>query len=188
LLPLMMMQRMAGGGQGGAPGGGIGGFGGRGQNRADQANRISIGVDARTNTLVVTATDPLYEEVKELVQKLDVAAGSQDETVRVVTLHRTSASAVAKTLEAFAGDAVQNNTPTSSTSAAANANNNAVSSTPPWWANRGLSGRNGGAPGGQPWMGGGGQFGGNSPFQRGFGGQGGQGGRSRFSQPGAGGQ
>ncbi|MGA2258565.1 MAG: secretin N-terminal domain-containing protein, partial [Thermoguttaceae bacterium] len=53
----MMMRGMMGGGrggQGGSPGGGMGGPGGVGQNnRADQVNRIAIGVDNHTNTLVV---------------------------------------------------------------------------------------------------------------------------------------
>jgi len=85
---------------------------GSGQSRRDDALRISIGVDARTNTLVVAAADPLFDEVKQLVEQLDVAAASQNETVRVVTLHRTSAAAVEKALAAFAGDAVQTNNPT----------------------------------------------------------------------------
>ena len=96
---------------------------GSGQNQRDTANRISIGVDTRTNTLVVAATDPLFEEVKQLVQQLDVAAASENETVRVVTLHRTSATAVEKALEAFAGDAVQTNNPTTSAPATINNTN-----------------------------------------------------------------
>ncbi len=159
-----------GGGFGG-PGGGFGGpggFGGQGgQNQRDNANRIAIGVDTRTNNLIVSATDALFAEVKQLVQQLDVAAASQNETVRVVTLHRTSAAAVEKALAAFAGDAVQSSSSTANASAAANGNNNANAASLPWWANRGL----GGMPGGQPSMGNGGPFGGNSPFQGGFGGR-----------------
>ena len=172
-----MMGGMGGGGPfgggpfGGGPPGGQGGQGG--QTRRDDANRISIGVDTRTNNLVVAATDPVFEEVKQLVHELDAAAASQNETVRVVTLHGASATAVEKALTAFAGDAVQtSSSPTSSTTGSANT---PTSATPPWWANRGL----GGTPG-QPSMGGGGPFGGGfSPFQGGFGG-GGR--RSRFGQ------
>ena len=121
LLP-MLMQGMGGGGRGGrrrsgrrTGGGGFAG-GGRdgGQNQRDAANRISIGVDTRTNNLVIAATDPLFAEVKQLVQQLDLAAASENETVRVVTLHRTSATAVEKALEAFAGDAVQTTSPSTS--------------------------------------------------------------------------
>jgi len=180
-LPLLM-RGMAGGFGGGQDGGG-GGFngggfngggfgGGRGQYRRDEANRISIGVDTRTNTLVVAATDPLFEEVKQLVQQLDVAAASQNETVRVVTLHRTSAVAVQKALEAFAGDAVQSNNPTT-TAPAANAGANATPapSAPPWWASRGFGRQSDGSPAGQPSMGNGGPLGGNPSPLQGFGGR-----------------
>ena len=58
----MMMQAMGGGGRGGrggrGGGGGMGGGMGGGQNnRADQENRISIGVNNHTNTLIVAAVD-----------------------------------------------------------------------------------------------------------------------------------
>ena len=135
-LALAMRGMAAGpGGFGGgdpANGGGFGGRGGRGQNQRDNANRISIGVNTRTNNLVVSATDSVFEEVKQLVQDLDVAAAAQNETVRVVTLHRTSASAVEKALTAFAGDAVQSTSTTN-----ANGNNTTNTSSQPWWANRG---------------------------------------------------
>ncbi len=190
LLP-MLMQGMGGGGRGGRGGGrgggqGGGGFagGGRngGQNQRDAANRISIGVDTRTNNLVIAATDPLFEEVKQLVQQLDLAAASENETVRVVTLHRTSATAVEKALEAFGGDAVQTTNP--STSAPATNNYNNPNSSSPPWASRGFAGMYGGSPGGQRSTGGGGRLGGgSSPFQ-GFGGQRGL----RYSQSGRPGQ
>ncbi|MGA2255596.1 MAG: secretin N-terminal domain-containing protein, partial [Thermoguttaceae bacterium] len=127
ILPLMMRGMMGGGPGGGGPGGGGpggggpggggpgGGFGGGGNNRADQVNRISIGVDNHTNTLIVAAIDPLFEEVKQLVGELDSANAEQHETVQVIPLHGTSATAIQRALQAFAGDAVQaNNLDTSS--------------------------------------------------------------------------
>ncbi len=174
LLP-MLMQGMGGGGRGG--GGGRNG----GQNQRDAANRIAIGVDTRTNNLIIAATDPLFTEVKQLVQQLDLAAAAENETVRVVTLHRTSATAVERALEAFGGDAVQ--TTSTSTSAPANGSSNPNSSSPPW-ASRGFGGMNGGSTGGQRSMGNNRPAGGSfSPFQ-GFGNQRG----SRYSQPGRPGQ
>jgi hypothetical protein len=184
-LGMMMRGMMGGGGQGGpggpgGPGGGFGGFGG-GQNRIDQANRIAIGVDAKTNTLIITAVDSLFNEVKQLVQQLDEAAATQNETVRYVALHRTSAVAVQKALTAFAGDAVQTNNPEANTP-----NNNQNQS--PLGPGRGF-GR--GGFGGQPGMGGG--FGGNGAFpgMGGFNGggfnNGGRGGRGGRGGPGGGG-
>jgi type II secretory pathway component GspD/PulD (secretin) len=113
ILPMLMggMGGM-GGGPGGRGGGGGGGQGG--QNRTDPATRVSITADTRTNNLVVVAADPLFKEVEQTVRQLDEAAAAENETVRVVTLHRNSASAVEKALAAFAGDAVQSQTGTSS--------------------------------------------------------------------------
>ena len=170
---------MGGMGPGGPFGGGPGGPGGGqgGQSQRDTANRISVGVDTRTNNLIVSATDAMFEEVKQLVQQLDEAS-AQNETVRWIPVHHTSATAVEKVLATFAGDSVQ----TSSTSTPGAGGNNANGAAQPWWMNRG----GGGAPGGQPSMGspfgggfgGGGFGGGGSPFQGGFGG----GRRSRFMQ------
>ncbi len=82
--------------------------------------RMSVGVDARTNSLIVAAPDNLFEEVRQLVEQLDVAAGDQNQTVHVVTLHRSSPSAVEQALAAIAGSSVQVNhtTPQPGTGAA----------------------------------------------------------------------
>jgi hypothetical protein len=82
----------------------------RGSNPGRQsgdAPKLSIGVDPRTNSLIVAAPDALFEEVRQLVEQLDTAAGEQDQTVRVVTLHRTSSSALEQALAAIAGSSVQ---------------------------------------------------------------------------------
>ena len=108
--PGAFLPMLFGGGMPGMPGGG--GRGGRGgdqggQNTRDNVNRISISVNPRTNTLIVAAVDTLFEEVKDLVHQMDDEAAAENETVRVVPLHRTSALAVERALEAFAGEAVQ---------------------------------------------------------------------------------
>ncbi len=108
-----------GGGRGGRGGrGGGGGGGDAGQSSRDNLNRMSISVNPRTNTLIVSAPDPLFDDVKQLVHQMDEEAASVNETVRVVTIHRTSATAVEKALEAFAGDAVQARNPTAATTPA----------------------------------------------------------------------
>jgi len=151
----------------------MGGGRGQGQDQSDPATRISIGADTRTNTLVVVAVDPLFEEVKDLVHQLDATYAAENETVQVVTLHRASAPAVEKALEAFAGDAVQANSSVASLAASGGVNATRPS---PAWASQGY----GRTPGGQRNMGNNRFFGGgSSPFQ-GFGGQRG----SPYSQPG----
>jgi hypothetical protein len=76
------------------------------QSKNDVA-KLSIGVDPRTNSLIVAAPDALFEEVRQLVAQLDTAAGEQSQTVRVVTLHRTSSTAIEEALAAIAGGSVQ---------------------------------------------------------------------------------
>ena len=162
---IAMMMRAMGGGRRGMAGPG-GSMGGNGQNnRADPINRIAIGVDNHTNTIVVAAVDSLFEEVKQLVEELDAAEAEQHETVQVIPLHRTSAVSVERALVAFAGDGVQT---TDTNALGNNANNNQNSS--PFGAGRGLGRGFGGANGGQASMGG-------RAFGGGFNGGGGNGGR-----------
>ena len=55
-------------------GGGGGQRGGRGGGATEEVQKMSVGVDTRTNSLVVVAPDNLFEEVKDLVEQLDEAA------------------------------------------------------------------------------------------------------------------
>ena len=71
---------------------------------------MSVGVDTRTNSLVVVAPDSLFEEVKDLVEQLDQAAINTNESVRVVTLHRANPAAVQQALSAITGNMVQSGT------------------------------------------------------------------------------
>ena len=66
----------------------------------------------RTNSLIVAATDALFNEVKKLVDEVDQAAASDNEEVRVVKLRNTSAAAVQRAMAAFAGDALQTSSTT----------------------------------------------------------------------------
>jgi type II secretory pathway component GspD/PulD (secretin) len=171
-----MMRGMGGpGGDGGGGRGGRGGGGGGGgdQTRRDDATRIAIGVDTRTNTIVISAVETLFEEARDLVQQLDQAAADQKETVRVVTLH-ANAEAVEKALRAFTGEAVQGETPTTAAGS--------TPAAPSWMIGRGSQpGGTGGMGGSNPFGGGGFQPGGGgfNPFGGGGGynGGGGRGGR-----------
>jgi len=113
-----------GGGDRGGSGGGVQ------NNRATPANRISISVDTHTNNLIVAATDPVFQEVKQLVRQLDAAKAEQHEIVQMVTLHHGSAATVQRALTAIAGDAVQT-TSSNPNSLAANRRGNTTSSGPP---------------------------------------------------------
>jgi hypothetical protein len=75
---------------------------------AEEMQKMSIGVDARTNSLVVSAPEPLFQEVEQLVRTLDEAAlGSSNQDIRVVTLKRTNAENVQQALESLVGESVQ---------------------------------------------------------------------------------
>ena len=77
MMPGAAMWMMAQQGRGGPPQ--------QGQRRQEEVARMSVGVDQRTNSLIVAAPDPLFQEVKLLVEQLDVAAGDEAESVRVVS-------------------------------------------------------------------------------------------------------
>jgi hypothetical protein len=69
-----------------------------------QIQKMTIGVDVRNNLLIVRAPDPLFEEVKALVEELDTASPDSQETTRIVTLRRTSAAAVQRAISSLVGD------------------------------------------------------------------------------------
>jgi hypothetical protein len=67
---------------------------------------MTIGVDARSNSLIVSAPEPLFEEVQTLVRQLDQPTGSS-EAVRVVPLKRADPVALQQALSALTGGGVQ---------------------------------------------------------------------------------
>jgi hypothetical protein len=91
-----------------------GGRGGRGdQQKQEEMEKMSIGVDTRDNALVVAASDPLFNEVKDLVAQLDQPSDDSQETTRVVTLKRTNPDAVRSAIVSLLGDqAITNGTTT----------------------------------------------------------------------------
>ena len=82
--------------------------GGSSRSTTQDTQKMSIGVDGRTNSLIVSAPEALFEEVRDFVEGLDEAAmGSSNQTLRVVTLRQTNTEAVQKALETLVGDSVQ---------------------------------------------------------------------------------
>ena len=67
------------------------------QSRGEET-KMTIAVDAKSNSLIVSAPDYLFNEVKQLVAELDAVAIDPDDTVRVVALKRTSASVMQQQL------------------------------------------------------------------------------------------
>ncbi len=99
--------RNTGGGSGTRGGGGTGRrdtLVGNGNNRGRQnrprlsAARLTVGVDTRTNQLVVSASDALHRQIQALVQSLDRAALEAKPTVRVVKLATANSLVVQQAL------------------------------------------------------------------------------------------
>ena len=173
-------------------GGGRGGQGGGKQEVKSEPAKITIGVDARSNSLIVSAPEPLFLEIKALAEQLDAAASSnRDETTKVVTLKSTNPILVQKALSSITGGKAQ-----TSTSSSANRTSGSSGSNPAapqsgfqpaqmqdeirrriesFNRDRGGGGNNGGGGGFQGFPGGG--FPGGGFPGMGGGGRGGRGGR-----------
>lgn len=80
---------------------------GSGGTQAEDLQKMSVGVDRRTNSLVVAAPDQLFQEVRQLVEQLDQAAVETQQATRVITLRKASPEAVQRALASMMGDAVQ---------------------------------------------------------------------------------
>ena len=90
-------------------GGGRGGPGGSSRNQPqEEVQRMSIGVDVRTNSLIISAPERLLSEVRQLVEQLDQKAVTEsEETTQVVTLQRASPESIRTALSALLGSGVQ---------------------------------------------------------------------------------
>jgi type II secretory pathway component GspD/PulD (secretin) len=175
-----------------------GGRGGGSSEAKSEEAKMTIAVDTRSNALIVTAPEPLYLEVQELVKMIDQGGANLDEEVQVVSLKKGNAEAVQKALAAIMGKTSSAN---SSNASRANANNQrggGQGGSPFAGATSGdiqqrmqfmqrmqqsMGGQPGGFGGGQP-----GGFGGFGGGGRGGGQPGGRGGQSGQGGGGRGGQ
>jgi type II secretory pathway component GspD/PulD (secretin) len=89
-----------GGFGGGQSPGGSGGTSGRG---ARGAGTLSIGVDDRSNSLVVSCSEATYKEINQLVELLDKAANDTKRTVKIVTIRNSTPTAVQEALYGLMG-------------------------------------------------------------------------------------
>lgn len=88
-------------------GGRGGGSGGRSQPQ-EEAPKMSIGVDSRTNSLIISAPERLLKEVQQLVEQLDQRAETEsEEATQVITLQRANPESIRSALTALLGGNVQ---------------------------------------------------------------------------------
>ncbi|WP_419189927.1 secretin N-terminal domain-containing protein [Stieleria marina] len=88
-------------------GGGRGGRGGGQSGATSEPSKITIAVDAKSNSLIVTATPQDFEEVRFLVEALDEGGQAQkEEVVAIAVPGNVNADALVKALEATLGQSV----------------------------------------------------------------------------------
>jgi type II secretory pathway component GspD/PulD (secretin) len=75
--------------------------------------KMSVSADPRTNSLIVSAPNQLFEEVKLLVETLDQATADNNSAMKVVALKRSSGSTVQKALTSIAGENVRSSSSSS---------------------------------------------------------------------------
>jgi type II secretory pathway component GspD/PulD (secretin) len=80
-----------------------GGRGGGSTEVKSEEPKMTIAVDSRSNALIVTAPDQLFQQVEELVKMIDQGSANLDEDVVVVSLKKGNAEAVQKALAAVMG-------------------------------------------------------------------------------------
>ena len=107
-----MMQRGGGGGRGGS------------QEVKSEPAKLSIGVDSTSNSIIVSAPEPLFKEVEELVLTLDQAGTQTQQQIEVRTLHLANPDVVNSALQAILGESVS----TTRSSGSSNSSNSGQSS------------------------------------------------------------
>jgi type II secretory pathway component GspD/PulD (secretin) len=75
------------------------GRGGSNQRNMGEEQKMTIGVDAKSNSLIVSAPDYLFVEVKALVEHLDEVAVPEDEIVQVRSIKRTNPTLMQTSLQ-----------------------------------------------------------------------------------------
>ncbi|MFM2094144.1 MAG: hypothetical protein RIS70_1268 [Planctomycetota bacterium] len=145
------------------------GGGGRGGGRAEarsEAQKMTLGVDARNNALIIYANQSLYEEVRELVTTLDEAAlTNRTEAMKVVSIKSANPTTVQRALAAITGNNARSST-TTTTSPATGAPGAGGPGAGPQFPTNAFGGGMGGMGGGR------GGFGGMGGGRGGFGGGG----------------
>jgi hypothetical protein len=98
--PQQLMQALAGGGRRGRGGGG-----GGGNDRRSEEQKMTIGVDEKSNSLIVSAPPALFDEIALLVEELDIASSQKEEYVYT---HKsaTNAALIEQTLGTILGEDV----------------------------------------------------------------------------------
>jgi type II secretory pathway component GspD/PulD (secretin) len=107
-----IMGAMRGGRGGGAAGGNA-------EESATKVTPLSIGVDARSNSIVVSASDSVFQQIKSLVNQLDEVAIESNETTRIVPISKANPEQIQRALSSLFGG---NSTPAAGNNTASSRN------------------------------------------------------------------
>jgi type II secretory pathway component GspD/PulD (secretin) len=72
------------------------------QTRGEPA-KMTVGVDSRSNSVIVTAPEPLFRQVEEVVRQIDQPGGTDTDVVSVVPIKVSDPELVQKTLNSILG-------------------------------------------------------------------------------------
>ncbi len=86
--------------------------------------KMTLGVDAQTNAIIVSASEPLFQQVSSMVESIEEAAKDARQVVRVVQIDRATAPLVQQSLGSLFGKITVSTTGTQPGNRASNANNN----------------------------------------------------------------
>ncbi|HWY88284.1 MAG TPA: secretin N-terminal domain-containing protein [Gemmataceae bacterium] len=69
---------------------------------------LSLGVDDKTNSLIIACPTPMYEDIKKLVDQMEVAAADTKQTVKIVRVPGVDPALIQQALDAIQGRASAN--------------------------------------------------------------------------------
>ena len=91
--------------------------GGRGSNLDANGNpkgvSLSLGVDDKTNSLIVACPTSMYEEINKLVEQMEIAASDTKQTVRIVQVKGVDPALIQQAIDAIQGRSNTNRNSTS---------------------------------------------------------------------------
>jgi type II secretory pathway component GspD/PulD (secretin) len=94
-----------------------GGRSGREQNQArGEQQKMTVGVDQRSNSLIITGPEHLFQQVEALVQQIDQPGSTDSDVVSVVPIRVSDPEVVQKTLASILGTSASSSTQRPSTS------------------------------------------------------------------------
>jgi hypothetical protein len=89
--------------------------GGRQNQAKGEVAKMTVGVDPRSNSLIVAAPEPLFREVELLVRQLDQEGSSTEDSYSVVAIRQVNPVLLQKALNSLTGGQVKVNTQSAGT-------------------------------------------------------------------------